>query len=122
MKHTAAVLLAVLLTLSLCASAGAEKIITLSFAGDCTLGCGEDDKHYIKENFDAIIAEAGYKYCFANFYDLFSQDDCTVVNCEGVFQNTKDGEKKIQVLPVPWDGGFRKHLQGRLDRSGFPLQ
>ena len=94
MKRAAAVLLAILLTLGLCMSAGAEKIVTLSFAGDCTLGCGEDDKHYIKENFDAIIAEEGYKYCFANFYDLFSQVDCTVVNCEGVFQNTKDGEKK----------------------------
>ena len=93
MKRTAAWILALVLAL-LTGAAGAEKVLTLTFAGDCTLGCGEDDKYYIKENFDAVIAEEGYAYCFANFLDLFSADDCTVVNCEGVFQNTKDGEKK----------------------------
>ncbi len=94
MKRTAAAFLAAVLALCLCAAAGAEKVITLTFAGDCTLGCGEDDKYYIKENFDAVIAQEGYDYCFANFRDLFSGDDCTIVNFEGVLQNTKDGEKK----------------------------
>lgn len=91
MKRTAAVLLAVLL-LCLCVSAGAEKVITLSFTGDCTLGC-EEAMRYSEDCFDKVVLRNGYAYCFANFYDLFSQDDCTVVNCEGVFQDTKDGEK-----------------------------
>lgn len=95
MKRAAAMLLSVMLLLSVCAAAGAEKVITLTFAGDCTLGCGEDDKVYIKENFDAIMDQEGdYGYCFANFLDLFSGDDCTIVNFEGVLQDTKDGEKK----------------------------
>ena len=91
MKRTAAAILAVLL-LCLCASAGAEKVITLSFTGDCTLGC-EEEMRYSQDCFDQVVLRNGYDYCFANFIDLFSQDDCTVVNCESVFQDTRDGEK-----------------------------
>ena len=86
-----AVLLAVTAVIFLCGQAAAEKIITLSFTGDCTLGT-EELTRYAPESFDSVAQAEGYSYFFANFYDLFSQDDCTVVNCECVLSDSKGGE------------------------------
>ena len=69
-----AVLLAVTAVIFLCGQAAAEKIITLSFTGDCTLGT-EELTRYAPESFDSVAQAEGYSYFFANFYDLFSQDD-----------------------------------------------
>ena len=85
------VLLTVLTILLLCGQATAEKIITLTFTGDCTIGTEEATRH-APDSFDSVAAAKGYSYFFANFYDIFSQDDCTVVNCEGVFADSSDGE------------------------------
>ena len=79
MKRIAA-LLAVIAVIFLCGQAAAEKVITLSFTGDCTIGT-EESTRYAPDSFDRAVQEKGYGYFFENFYDLFSQDDCTVVNC-----------------------------------------
>ena len=81
------VLLAALFALLLCGRAAAEKIITLTFAGDCTLGTEEATRR-ASDSFDSVARKKGYDYFFANFYDIFSQDDCTVVNCEGVLSDS----------------------------------
>ena len=71
--------------------ASAEKIITLTFTGDCTLGTEEMTRN-VPESFDNVAKAKGYSYFLENFYDLFSQDDCTVVNCEGVLSDSSKGE------------------------------
>ena len=75
----------------LCGQAAAEKVITLSFTGDCTIGTEELTRHTV-DSFDSVAKEKGYSYFFENFRDVFSQDDCTVVNCECVLADSSDGE------------------------------
>ena len=61
------VLLAVLAaTLFLHAQAAAEKIITLTFTGDCTLGTEEVTRR-APDSFDSVAQKKGYDYFFANF-------------------------------------------------------
>ena len=86
-----AALMAALAVLFLCAPAAAEKIITLTFAGDCTLGTEESTRKN-PDSFDRFVEKNGYGYFFANFRDIFSRDDCTVVNCECVLSDSSDGE------------------------------
>ena len=88
-KYMIPVFAAVLLFL--CVQASAEKVITISFTGDCTLGSEERTKGK-PYSFDTFVKEKGYSYFFENFYDLFSTDDCTVANCEGVLSDSRDGE------------------------------
>ena len=87
------ILLVALAALLLCGQAAAEKIITLTFTGDCTLGTEEATRH-APDSFDSVARKKGYSYFFENFHDIFSQDDCTVVNCEGVLSDSSNGEVK----------------------------
>lgn len=90
MRRFFAVLLSCLLLTS---TALADKTVTLTFAGDVTLG-GEDrlrDKPY---SFHAKVAEMGYDYFFLHVRDLFGEDDLTVVNLEGVLSDSNRGEVK----------------------------
>ena len=73
--------------------ARAEKVIHLTFAGDCTLGSTELTRPNA-DSFDSVIGEKGFDYPFARFAGLFSSDDRTVVNCEGVFSDSSWGENK----------------------------
>ena len=60
------VLLAAVLTamLFLHAQAAAEKIITLTFTGDCTLGT-EEATRPASDSFDSVARKKGYDYFFA---------------------------------------------------------
>ena len=89
----AATALVLLLALSFSAQATAEKVITLTFAGDCVIG-SEERNHALPESFDSAAEKNGYDYFFANFQDLFAADDCTVVNLLGVLADTNDGAMK----------------------------
>ena len=81
-------LLAVLAALLVAAGrAGAERVITLSFTGDCTLG-GEDNSRRQADSLDSVAEREGFDYFFANFRDMFSTDDCTVINLEGVLSDS----------------------------------
>jgi len=91
MRRITVLLAAALAVIYLHGQAAAEKIITLTFTGDCTFGTIEETR-YLPDSFDSVAKEKEYSYFFANFYDLFSQDDCTVVNCEGVLSDSSDGE------------------------------
>ena len=93
MKRTALVLLTVLAALCLCSQAAADKTVTLTFTGDCTIG-GEEAVRAHEDSFDSFAKLYGYDYFFKNFHDLFSSDDCTVVNCECVFSDSRSGENK----------------------------
>lgn len=91
MRKGTAWLTAFLLVLCVCAQSAADKVITLTFAGDCTLGSEEIAKRNT-DSFESCVKQNGYDYFFANYYDLFSKDDCTVVNCECVFSDSSDWE------------------------------
>ena len=60
--------------------------ITLSFAGDCTLGTDEnfDRSTSFNAKYDAVDDPA---YFFANVADIFAADDATIVNMEGTLTN-----------------------------------
>ena len=88
-KAAAAVVAAVLLLGA--GAAAAEKTLTISFVGDCTLGSEERTKGK-PASFDTFVREKGYGYFFEHFLDLFSADDCTVANCEGVLSESSGGE------------------------------
>ena len=89
----AAAVLAALLALCLYVQAAAEKVITLTFAGDCVIG-SEERSHEREDSFDSAVRKHGYDYFFANFGDLFGTDDCTVINLLGVLADTNNGAVK----------------------------
>lgn len=63
---------------------GPEPIaITITAAGDVTMGnyVGQDYANSFRQMYDTVDTEG---YFFENVYDIFSQDDMTIVNLEGV--------------------------------------
>ena len=91
--------------------AGAEKSILLTFTGDCTLG-SEERTRDLDGSFDQLAAKKGYDYFFANFREMFEQDDHTIINFEGVLSDTKaqETQKKRYRFRGPVD--FVKILTG----------
>jgi len=84
-------LLTAVLLLSAClleaGFAAAEKTVLLTFTGDVTLG-GKDNARGYEECFDNVAEKEGYEYFFANFKEMFEQDDLTIINLECVLTNT----------------------------------
>ena len=91
--------------------AGAEKSILLTFTGDCTLG-SEERTRDLDGSFDQLASKKGYDYFFANFREMFEQDDHTIINFEGVLSDTKaqETQKKRYRFRGPVD--FVKILTG----------
>ncbi len=75
-----------LLILLLPLSALAEKKVTLTFVGDCTIG-GEDRLREKDYSFDAYLEKYGYDYFFKEVQSVIGNDDITVANLESVFIN-----------------------------------
>lgn len=73
-------------------SAYADRVITLTFTGDCTIG-SEEARRTQEDSLHAYAEKYGYDYFFANFRDLFEADDATIINLEGVFSDSANGEK-----------------------------
>ena len=55
-----------------------ERVVTVSFAGDCTL---TQDYRSTNRQFDQIV-DGDMEYCFQNCAELFKSDDLTLVNLE----------------------------------------
>ena len=70
----------------------ADTVVTLTFTGDCTIGSWEKYRDR-EDSFDAYAERNGTDYFFANFRDMFSADDCTVINLEGVLSDQRAEEK-----------------------------
>ena len=66
----------------------AEKTVLITFTGDVTLGCKDDERKYA-DSFESVAKEKGYDYFFANFREMFEQDDLTVINLEGPLTESK---------------------------------
>lgn len=89
---------------------GETTEILITFAGDCTLG-SEERTRFSEASFDSHIARYGMAYPFAKLAPLFSTDDLTVINLEGVFSDSESGRVQktynfrgpaafAQILPV----------------------
>lgn len=61
----------------------AQRIYTLTFAGDCTLGA-QHGKHGYSNSFLSVVQDR-YDHPFKNVQTYFANDDFTFVNLEGVF-------------------------------------
>lgn len=66
--------------------------ITLSFAGDCTLGM--DQSFYYDSSFNAMYNQEGAAYFFQNVKSIFENDDLTVINFEGTLTESLDRADK----------------------------
>ncbi len=74
--------------------------ITISAAGDCTLG--SDNSFGYSGSFVEEADKNGYEYFFRNVKDIFSKDDLTIVNLETTLTNaTKKAEKKFRFKGSP---------------------
>ena len=74
------------------ADASGTTTITISFAGDCTLGT--DENFGYSGTFNEYYDGNGPDYFFSGVKDIFDADDLTVVNCEGVLTNLTTREDK----------------------------
>ena len=79
-------LLLLICALMLPCAALADKTITLTFAGDITLG-GETWLEKEPGSFASVYEKNGPGYFLKNFVDFFAEDDLTVVNLEGVLSD-----------------------------------
>jgi poly-gamma-glutamate synthesis protein (capsule biosynthesis protein) len=78
----------------------AIETITLSFAGDCTLG---GDEKYTGNTFDRVYEKVNDPaYFFKGVQSVFGTDDFTFVNLEGTLTNaTKKAEKEYRYRGDP---------------------
>ncbi|MDD4297327.1 MAG: CapA family protein [Ruminiclostridium sp.] len=78
----------------------AIETITLSFAGDCTLG---GDEKYTGNTFDKVYEKVNDPaYFFKGVQSVFGADDFTFVNLEGTLTNaTKKAEKEYRYRGDP---------------------
>ena len=87
----------------------AQKQIRLTFAGDVTIGSEE----YLREKDFSLVSFAereGYSYFFENVRELFSKDDLTIVNLEGVLSDSNDGENKEKTYRFRGDPEYTQIL------------
>jgi poly-gamma-glutamate capsule biosynthesis protein CapA/YwtB (metallophosphatase superfamily) len=78
----------------------AETMITISAAGDVTLGRDED--YGYAYSFDDEAAKNGLYFFVKNIQDLFSKDDLTTVNLETTLTTaTKKADKKFRFKGAP---------------------
>ena len=79
--------------------AAAEKTIVLTFTGDVTLG-GKDEGRSLDTSFESVAKAKGDDYFFANFKEMFEQDDLTIINLEGVLRiKSTPSEGKQSLFP-----------------------
>lgn len=78
------------------AAAPTPVTITITAAGDCTLGGSVHQDTYMR--FKRAVQAYGYDYFLANVRDLFAADDLTIVNLEGPLTDTGTGRKGSYVF------------------------
>ena len=75
-----------------------ERIVTVSFTGDCTL---TQDYRSSNRQFDSVV-NGDMEYCFRNCAELFKSDDLTLVNLENAVTTQtkhKDNQYIFQMKP-----------------------
>lgn len=86
--------------------------ITISFAGDCTLGTYYGQGEW--NRFDKIAEKNGYEYFFKNVKPYFEKDDLTVVNLEGPL--TTGGQRAQKQFAIKGEPSYTEILkQGSIE-------
>lgn len=70
--------------------------ITITAAGDCTLGGSVHQSTYVQ--FKRAVQTYGYDYFFSNTRPIFEADDLTIVNLEGPLTDVGSGRKGSYVF------------------------
>jgi poly-gamma-glutamate synthesis protein (capsule biosynthesis protein) len=84
-RRARALVAALLSACLLCGTAVAETRVSLTFLGDCTIGC-EERLMNAEYGFAKVAAREGYGYFFAKVLPLLQEDDLTIANFEGVLK------------------------------------
>lgn len=82
------------------------KEITLSFAGDCTLGTYYGQGEW--NRFDKVAEKEGYDYFLKHVKPIFEADDLTVINLEGPL--TTGGKREDKQFAIKGDPAYTKIL------------
>ncbi len=90
-RKARALLAALLLALFAAQAALADRQVTLTFLGDCTIGC-EERLMGQDHGFAKVAEREGYGYFFEKVRPLLAEDDLTIANFEGVLK-TDAGRK-----------------------------
>lgn len=106
MKRWAAFLL-----MMACMTAGAlaETTVTLTFAGDVTLG-SEERLWTAESSLVRCQEREGDAYFFERVWPLFEQDDLTVVNLEGVLSDSSEDENREKTYRFRGPSSFARIL------------
>ena len=92
--------------------------ITISAAGDCSLGNHQDQEYAysFRQAYDQIEDEG---YFFANVQDYFGSDDMTVVNFEGVLTYSEERDE-TRTYNIKGDPGYARLLTaGNIEAVSF---
>lgn len=81
--------------------------VTLSFAGDCTLGTYYGQGEW--NRFDKVALDKGYEYFFKNVKPYFEADDLTIVNLEGPL--TTGGKRAEKTYAIKGDPSYTQILK-----------
>lgn len=76
------------------------KEIVITVGGDCTIGntMGQEESPL---GFKTIVNREGLAWPFSGIVGVLSQDDLTIVNCEGTFTDNKDRVDKLYNFKGP---------------------
>lgn len=74
--------------------------IVITVGGDCTIGntVGQSESPL---GFKAAVEREGYAWPFSGIISVLSQDDLTLVNCEGTFTDNEDRTEKLYNFKGP---------------------
>lgn len=94
------------------------RTITISAAGDCSLGNHQDQEYAFsfRQVYDQIEDEG---YFFANVQDYFANDDMTIVNFEGVLTYSEERDE-TRTYNIKGDPGYARLLTaGHIETVSF---
>ncbi len=84
--------------------------VLLTLTGDCVLG-GEEKARKSERSFDSVIAGKGMEWPFSGLNEIFSRDDITLVNLEGVLQDHTKGRLTTKQYTFRGTAAYTKVLQ-----------
>lgn len=94
------------------------RTITISAAGDCSLGNHQDQEYAysFRQVYDQIEDEG---YFFANVQEYFAEDDLTIVNFEGVLTYSEERDE-TRTYNIKGDPGYARLLTaGHIEAVSF---
>lgn len=84
-------------------------VLTVTLAGDCTLG-GTESASKKEGSLIHTVEKKGLAYPFSGLLPLFSRDDITLVNLEGVLSDSSEGENTDKEFAFRGPAEFAKML------------